>query len=81
MAKYRHDLPMGKRQPFLLDGGLEITLVFLDGIDLPCFAPYPLIAETSGRMKALMPKVWCAMTPEALAPSGGQPVLTLAWPS
>lgn len=57
MAKYRHDLPMGKRQPFLLDGGLEITLVFLDGIDLPCFAPYPLIAETSGRIKALMPEV------------------------
>jgi homocysteine S-methyltransferase len=57
MAKYRHDLTMGKRQPFLLDGGLEITLVFLDGIDLPCFAPYPLIAETSGRMKALMPEV------------------------
>lgn len=51
MAKYRHDLPMGKGKQFLLDGGLETTLVFLDGIDLPCFASYPLIAETSGRTR------------------------------
>ena len=37
--------------PFLLDGGLETTLVFIDGIDLPCFASYPLLAETSGRAR------------------------------
>ena len=51
MAKYRHDLPMGKGRQFLLDGGLETTLVFVDGLDLPCFASYPLIAETSGRTR------------------------------
>lgn len=51
MAKYRHDLPMGKGKHFLLDGGLETTLVFLDGLDLPCFASYPLIAETAGRTR------------------------------
>lgn len=51
MAKYRHNLPMGKGRKFLLDGGLETTLVFLDGIDLPCFASYPLIAEQSGRKR------------------------------
>ena len=51
MAKYRHNLPMGKAKRFLLDGGLETTLVFLDGIDLPCFASYPLIAEQSGRKR------------------------------
>ncbi len=51
MAKYRHNLPMGKGKQFLLDGGLETTLVFLDGFDLPCFASYPLIAETPGRAR------------------------------
>ncbi len=51
MAKYRHNLPIGKDKQFLLDGGLETTLVFLDGIDLPCFASYPLIAEISGRKR------------------------------
>ena len=51
MAKYRHNLPVGKDKQFLLDGGLETTLVFLDGIDLPCFAAYPLIAEISGRKR------------------------------
>jgi homocysteine S-methyltransferase len=51
MAKYRHNLPMKNGKPFLLDGGLETTLVFIDGIDLPCFASYPLLAETSGRAR------------------------------
>lgn len=35
MAKYRHDLPMGKGRQFLLDGGLETTLVFVDGLACP----------------------------------------------
>ena len=36
---------------FLTDGGLETTLVFLDGIDLPGFAAFPLFADEGGRAK------------------------------
>jgi len=34
---------------FLADGGLETALVFLEGVDLPCFAAFPLLLSESGR--------------------------------
>ncbi|TPG37441.1 homocysteine S-methyltransferase [Mycobacterium hodleri] len=34
---------------FVTDGGLETDLVFHHGIDLPCFAAFPLIEEPDGR--------------------------------
>lgn len=37
------------RGPFLTDGGLETSLVFLDGIDLPDFAAFPLVDTDAGR--------------------------------
>lgn len=33
----------------LTDGGLETTLVFIDGFDLPCFASFPLLERDDGR--------------------------------
>jgi homocysteine S-methyltransferase len=36
-------------QPFLTDGGLETTLVFLEGIDLVDFAAFPLLDTDEGR--------------------------------
>jgi S-methylmethionine-dependent homocysteine/selenocysteine methylase len=36
-------------RPFLTDGGLETTLVFRDGIDLPDFAAFPLLETDGGR--------------------------------
>jgi homocysteine S-methyltransferase len=36
-------------RPFLTDGGLETTLVFRDGIDLPDFAAFPLLDSEHGR--------------------------------
>ena len=36
-------------QPFLTDGGLETTLVFLEGIDLVDFAAFPLLDTEEGR--------------------------------
>jgi S-methylmethionine-dependent homocysteine/selenocysteine methylase len=35
--------------PFITDGGLETTLVFHDGIDLPDFAAFPLLDSEQGR--------------------------------
>ena len=52
MPRYRHALPqLSGPKVFLTDGGLETTLVFLDGIDLPGFAAFPLFADEGGRAK------------------------------
>lgn len=36
-------------RPFLTDGGLETTLIFLDGIDLPHFASIAMLRTADGR--------------------------------
>jgi homocysteine S-methyltransferase len=36
-------------RPFLTDGGLETTLVFHQGLDLPDFAAFPLLDSEAGR--------------------------------
>lgn len=51
MPRYRHALPQLNGTVFLTDGGLETCLVFLEGIDLPCFASFPLIADATGRAR------------------------------
>jgi S-methylmethionine-dependent homocysteine/selenocysteine methylase len=40
--------PLHDGATFLTDGGLETTLVFLEGVDLPCFAAFPLLLSESG---------------------------------
>jgi homocysteine S-methyltransferase len=47
--RFADGLPQLEGGSFLADGGLETTLVFLDGIDLPCFAAFPLVLTESGR--------------------------------
>lgn len=49
MAKYRNALPQANGDLFLLDGGLETTLVFHEGVDLPHFAAFPLLDDAEGR--------------------------------
>ncbi len=49
MAKYRSNLPQLKGADFLTDAGLETTLVFHRGIDLPAFAAFPLLDDEKGR--------------------------------
>jgi S-methylmethionine-dependent homocysteine/selenocysteine methylase len=48
MSKYRHQLPQLSRTPFITDGGLETTLVFHHGFELPEFAAFDLLAKTDG---------------------------------
>jgi homocysteine S-methyltransferase len=48
MARYRQNLPQLARD-FLTDGGLETTLVFQRGLDLPHFAAFPLLDTEEGR--------------------------------
>lgn len=48
MPKYRENLPQLHGKTLLTDGGLETTLVFHDGIDLPQFAAYVLLETDEG---------------------------------
>ena len=46
--KYRQDLPQMNSNMFLADGGLETTLVFDEGFDLPLFSAVVLLENESG---------------------------------
>ena len=49
MAKYRHALPQRNSGIFLTDGGMETTLIFQEGIELPHFAAFVLLDSAEGR--------------------------------
>jgi S-methylmethionine-dependent homocysteine/selenocysteine methylase len=49
MAKYRAALPQLSGDWFLTEGGIETTIVFDKGIDLPEFASFPLLDDAAGR--------------------------------
>jgi len=48
-AKYREFLPQRDGTLFLTDGGIETTLIFEDGFDLPHFAAFDLLRDAKGR--------------------------------
>jgi homocysteine S-methyltransferase len=48
MSLYRNQLPQLDNRLFLTDGGLETTLVFHKGLDLPCFAAFDLLKDDAG---------------------------------
>ena len=49
MHKYRHQLPQLSDRIFLTDGGIETTLIYHDGQQLPCFAAFDLLKDSAGR--------------------------------
>jgi S-methylmethionine-dependent homocysteine/selenocysteine methylase len=51
MTKYRYDLPQLSDRIFLTDGGLETTLIFHDGMELPYFASFHLMNSEAGRRR------------------------------
>ena len=48
MASSKTTLPHQSAGLFLTDGGLETTLVFLEGFELPCFAAFDLLKDEKG---------------------------------
>jgi len=48
MPLYRNELPQLSGDLFLTDGGLETTLIFHEGIDLPAFAAFVLLENQDG---------------------------------
>jgi S-methylmethionine-dependent homocysteine/selenocysteine methylase len=50
MPKYRKKLPqLYSGVPFLTDGGIETTLIYREGLELPNFAAFILLQEDKGR--------------------------------
>ena len=49
MTTYRQSLPQLGGDMFLTDGGIETTLIFHDGFDLPYFASFILLESDEGR--------------------------------
>lgn len=49
MAKYRDALPQLRGGRFLTDGGMETTLIFHQGVELPHFASFVLLDTEAGR--------------------------------
>jgi homocysteine S-methyltransferase len=48
MSKYRNQLPQLNGRLFLGDGGLETTLIFHEGVNLPYFAAFDLLKDDAG---------------------------------
>ncbi|PDT32991.1 homocysteine methyltransferase [Rhizobium sp. M10] len=51
MAKYRNGLPQLTGGTFITDGGMETTMIFQEGIALPHFAAFILLASEDGRQR------------------------------
>jgi S-methylmethionine-dependent homocysteine/selenocysteine methylase len=47
-SKFRDALPQLRGMPFLTDGGIETTLIFHRGLDLPLFAAFDLLKDDEG---------------------------------
>src|SRR5262245_58037266 len=48
MITYRNALPQLSPDIFLTDGGIETTLIFHEGLDLPDFAAFDLLKDHHG---------------------------------
>ncbi len=48
MSRYRHVLPQMGGGLFLTDGGIETSMIAHEGLDLPEFAVFPLLATPEG---------------------------------
>jgi hypothetical protein len=47
-SRHRHHLPQLEDRLFLTDGGIETSLIFHDGLDLPLFAAFDLLKDDDG---------------------------------
>lgn len=51
MISDRETLPQLEHRPFLTDSGLETSLIFNEGVDLPSFAAFVLLETSDGRRR------------------------------
>lgn len=77
MSKYRNQLPLLEDRRFMTDGGLETSLVFHQGVDLPYFASYDLLKTQEG--VALIERHYERFTEVALKHGVGIVLATPTW--
>ena len=77
MALYRNALPQITGTPFITDGGLETTLVFQEGLDLPAFAAFPLVLSEAGR--STLERYFAPYLAEAMSRNTGFVLDTATW--
>ena len=77
MSQYRHDLPQLSDRVFFADGGLETTLIFHDGMDLPDIAAFTLLHSKDGRER--LSRYFDDYVPTAEAHGAGFVVDTVTW--
>lgn len=65
MTEYRQNLPQLNNRLFLTDGGIETTIIYHDGIDLPYFAVFDLLKTERG-IRTL--RAYSAAMPKSPAP-------------
>ena len=77
MAKYRSALPQLGGDLFLTDGGIETTLVFVEGHELPYFAAFHLLKDAGG--EAALRKYFATYAALAQARGVGCVLETATW--
>lgn len=56
MTRYRDRLPQLGDAPFLTDGGIETTLIFHEGLDLPYFTAFHLLRAEACSVRTYEPR-------------------------
>lgn len=77
MTKYRNALPQLRQGLFFTDGGIETTLIFHDGFDLPHFASFVLLEDEAGI--AALRRYYCSYLDIAAASGSGFVLETPTW--
>lgn len=77
MTKYSSNLPQLGDKIFISDGGLETSLIFHDGFDLPDFAAFTLLRDVEG--KAALEKYYRTYLDIAVANKVGFILETATW--
>ena len=83
--KHRNSLPQLDGGLFLTDGGIETTLIFHEGLDLPLFAAFDLLKDDEGTepcaatssptpsSRASAARAWCSRAPRGGRALAGPP--------
>ena len=77
MEKYRQSLPQCVGDLFLTDGGIETTLIFHYGLDLPHFSAFHLFASSDG--EAALERYFCTYAGLARKHGLGAVLETATW--
>jgi len=77
MSTHRHALPQLAPKLFLTEGGIGTTLIFREGLEIPHFATFTLLARPGGR--ALLERLFAEYAELAVASGAGVIMDSVTW--